>query len=352
MKESCLSFKMIMKTLFLGVFGLAFGLGKTSAQFVHHHQQVFYHEDEERREWHTKALTPVGREWAFASTIRSEDNKKLRILLAKLGANRPFPSAFKFDWAKEYDANVEEIDVMDVYADDDGFYILCGKLVKDGRSSAFLLKTDVDGIPITAKKYTQFGEFNSVVPKEKQRGYIAVGRTRYASDDDPQTAAAYVSVDGNLEPVCASTVRGKFEDQDNLGTRTDNEFNKVIHWKGNVYAVVGETKSTATSTTCRANSDVLVMVANHKCEVKWVKQYGNQDFSPNDGGEISERGLSIAKLPDGPPNGLIVTGNTKKQFCKDTEFDDILAFRLKPSGDVLWWGHYHVDPDLVSNSAV
>jgi len=356
--KSLLSFKMFFKSLSLGVVCLSFLLQKVSAQYINHHQQVFYFEQQDRKVWNTKALTPVTQrnvkkyKWTFASTINAEGNKNTNILLTKLRENLPVANAFDWEWSKEYGGQDISIDVMDVVHEArDGSYILCGRVqfFEKRRFEAFLFRVDSIGFPVLAKTYREFSVFNSVTPAHNGRGYIAVGQTQFSENPDILGRdAAYVSVKkSNLNIKCAKFFQGTFRQTDSNGI--DDGFNKVIKYaikkpqKRKLYAVVGETRRNI-NFRCRQNSDVLVLLADDKCNVEWVKQYGSHsDVSDT---EINERGLSLAQF-DKKTGGLVITGNTEAiDSCVQKRFDDVLAFVVKPDGTLDWMGHYDLDPLL------
>ena len=369
---------MILKTLFVGVMGLAFCVNLSSAQYLHHYQSWYAYTGEnpfQRREWNTKALTPVREKssqgnqklrtfWAYASTVSSKESNRVKnALLVKIDDNKT-PNPFRVLWAKEYfqgdNADIFAIDVEDVYHYNAGRrseYIMCGKVRRrsQGKTEGFLLRIRGSGAVLNFATYPTTSVLTSVVPTDDRRiGYVAVGKTiRVPSGNDNIEAtrdAVYMYVNTNLVPRCLRALRGEFED-DLVGDEgVESGFNKVIRYKnpnsnspGYDYAVVGTT--TANPATCREDDDVVVAVFGRFCSLQWVSQYGAGMQQTSAGQQvISETGKSIAQTIEGD---LVITGNTKNLAECQRLWNDVLVFMIRDF-NVAWWYRY----DVLSNTDV
>ena len=225
--------------------------------------------------------------------------------------------------------------------------VVCGKITNSiNYNGSFLVLTDAAGNPTISKLYRGITDLRSVVANhDGSEGYVAVGVSRSG-------AAAFLSVDANLDEVCAQEFDGVFD-----GSTTapvTSEFNKVIQYKDKQFAMVGST--TKDRSNCqKADTNVLVAIMKKNCVIKRKGHYGSPPYydttqDPPITVSVAEIGMSLVekRRPDG--KGLFITGITRKAPLCDASvgapiFEDILVFRLRknPSFSVTWMRHFDVD---------
>ena len=394
----------INTTLFLGLIGLAFG------QYNFQHQQFFYapgNSVNQVARFDTKALTPVRQvgnqadklKWTFASTYKrypdGHDDSFEELYITELGDNLPNSAPFNIESVRRYfePNQIFDIDVEDIILDDTNpnntnnwHYIVCGSTVRktNGKREGFIMKIRYNnGAVAMRRRYPEVFTFKSIVVSPDKKGYVAVGqyqKTKISSGGFVQDAVFVTVKKGNLNPICAQRTRGNFQGQ---GRPVYSRWNKIIQYRVpdfatnpglTFYAVVGETEQvdpdldnedTYEDKECKKQGDVLVAMMsvegqlddNPTCSFVWDQKYGAEQFQGNN---VQERGLSIAQYGVGEEEGwLVVTGNTKLPCNADLGFNDALAFRIEAKDiltsnggtTVLWWHHFNMDVDQVSNAS-
>jgi len=364
---------MSIKTLLLASIILSFGVSQASAQYLHHLQKFYQTLGGLRDSLDTKALTPVkqgrGLQWAFAASVASTQpgDTRLNSLLVKLRDNLPISDPFALDWAAEYfdpdlqaTIEVQDVDYENGRRDRRG-YILCGNYSSPFLPNpvGFLLRVDELGNPLLAKTYQEVSVFNSCVVKNDNNGYVAVGIAQYRNDPTdpfPTTRdAVYADVDRNLQFQCALTMQGTFVNTGPpLGSNgIDSRWNKVIRYKSRIrgtgYAMVGDEFFNPNYQLCRLDQDVMVGLVGEQCNVQWVRQYGAPLTTQQ---RIFETGLSIAQY-DQRRGGFVVTGEWMDDPCGGPFplAEDVLVFRLRDNGDLIWMNHYDIERGGVSSSS-
>ncbi len=358
---------MIRNFIFLSMCLLGI-VASVSAQYQQNHQQLFIDPiKNEDTKIIAEALEPVevddrqGWLWTGNWNPSIFDNLPRRPLLVKMSENMPLVAPFSIEWAMTYLFPGEEngqaspyiLDVRDVHhVPNTKEYILCGQFKhQDGESfGGFLLKTDHLGYPTLFRFYPAIQILNSVVSKSNSdTGYIAVGTT-LRTQEDPN-AAAFLSVDYSLNPVCVKRVHGTFRAKG----RIESYFKKVIPYGQSLFATVGTTSHKRGKDPNLSSQNVLVSIFDDTCNAKCNNHFGGRTFKKTlANGNVKytqffETGESLADFGNG--KGLVVTGNTRKiQTVKNSKliFDDILLFRTRPDCSLRFMRKYDVDRSVSS----
>lgn len=335
---------------------------KVSAQYQSNHQQFYFDASDlsaTPKPIYSQAFDVVDEDvdiwnYVFVANFAPPDLTNHRPLLVKLSPNNPSTNPFDPIWAKYLTVSTAagepvldlEMKAKDVhYVKSLDKYIVCGQITSaPNYNGSFLILTNAAGNPIASKLYRGISDLRSVVADhDGGEGYVAVGVSRSG-------AAAFLSVDANLDVVCAQELHGEFDTFDTLSS----EFNKVIQYKSNQFAMTGAT--TKDRFNCQvADTNVLVAIMKKDCAIRRKGHYGSSPYfdtsqDPPISVSVFEYGTSLVERRRPNGRGLFITGLTRKApLCAAAGatpiFEDILVFRLRrnPSFSVVWMHHFDVD---------